>query len=159
MSERIRVEGPNGEGITEERQLEPERVEYELMTDPLSHLSEGLSTLVRGHIQLARAELPTDAKPLAKDAAVGASGVPVLYAGYLLLWVGIGFLLALALPAWASFLIVAAVNFIIGAVMLRWAKTRAKKDKVAMPASSQEFRKDREWLQAMREIPETGHVH
>ncbi|MCA1827447.1 MAG: phage holin family protein [Myxococcales bacterium] len=60
--------------------------------DALQRLIDGLQTLIREHLALARAELKDDARTMGRDLLVGAAGVPALAAGYLLLMMAIGYL-------------------------------------------------------------------
>src|SRR5207247_10025320 len=70
--------------------------------DALQRLIDGLQTLMREHIALARAELKDDLRNTGRDLLVSAAGVPALAAGYLLLMVSIGFLLAVWNPQCAA---------------------------------------------------------
>ena len=65
--------------------------------DALQRLIDGLQTLIREHLALARAELKEDVRSVGRDAVVGAAGVPALLAGYLLLMMALGFLLSLGM--------------------------------------------------------------
>src|SRR5689334_17356598 len=78
--------------------------------DALQRLIDGVQTLIREHLALARAEIKDDARAMGKDLLVGAAGVPALAAGYLLLMMAIGYLLALWVPTWVAFAIVAGAN-------------------------------------------------
>lgn len=127
----------------------------------VASLSQGMSSLVRGHLALARVEMARDLKALGKNAAMEFGGTPMLLVGYLLFWVGIGYLIALGLPTWLSFLICSAANFIAGAVLILLGRARMKKEKPRLPATSFEVKRDREWLTTLKEPPETlrGHLH
>lgn len=84
----------------------------ELMT----RLSEQTSRLVRDELQLAQAELKVTAKHAGLGAGLlGGAGVFALYGVGVLVAAAVA-ALALALPLWASALIVAAVLFLIAAV-------------------------------------------
>src|SRR2546430_14874513 len=78
--------------------------------DVLHRLLDGLQTLIREHLALARVELKQDLRTMGRDLATGAAGLPPLAAGFLLLMVAIASLLSLWIPAWAAFGIVALVN-------------------------------------------------
>src|SRR5438046_1148762 len=78
--------------------------------DALQRLIDGLQTLIREHLALARAELKEDVRSVGRDAVVGAAGVPALLAGYLLLMMALGFLLSLWMPTWAGLGIIALLN-------------------------------------------------
>ncbi len=63
--------------------------------DALQRLLDGLQTLIREHLALARVEAKEDLRAMGRDLLVSAAGIPALFAGYLLLMVAIGYLLAL----------------------------------------------------------------
>jgi uncharacterized membrane protein YqjE len=118
--------------------------------DALQQLLDGLQTFIREHLALARVEMKEDLRALGRDLAVGAAGVPALAAGYLLLMIAIGYLLAIWLPAWAAFGIVALVNLAAGG-MLTWSGTkRAMRSRVDLTRTASEFRRDREWLASLK---------
>ncbi|HEY3449817.1 MAG TPA: phage holin family protein [Myxococcales bacterium] len=141
-------EGRSGEGTYASSPASPDSV-----TEAVTGLSQGMNALVRGHLALARVEVVRDLKALGKDAALELAGVPMLMASYLLLWIGIGYLLALAIPTWASFLICAGANLLGGLTLLAVGYALMKKQKVELPASADEIRRDREWASKLREPP------
>src|SRR4051812_19334444 len=71
--------------------------------DSFQRLVDGLQQLFREHLALARLEFREDIKKIIKDVAFSAAGVPLLFVGYILLMVALGFLLAHAIPDWAAF--------------------------------------------------------
>jgi len=82
----------------------------------VSQMSEQVSTLVRDELALARAEMVEKGKKAGTGAGLlGGAGVIALY-GLGALFVTIGALLALALPVWASALIVTVVIFVVAGV-------------------------------------------
>ena len=118
--------------------------------DALHRLIDGLQTLMREHIALARAELKDDLRDTGRDLLVGAAGVPALAAGYLLLMVAFGFLLSVWLPQWAAFGIVAVLNLGAGsAISLTWGR-RVLKKRIALRRTGEELRKDKEWLASLK---------
>ncbi|MGC4113511.1 MAG: phage holin family protein [Myxococcales bacterium] len=125
------------------------------VTEAVSGLSQGMNALVRGHLALARVEVVRDLKALGKDTSLEMAGVPMLLASYLLLWIGIGYALALAIPTWASFLICSAANLLVGLALMAYgyARMKSKKEqkKLALPATAQEVRRDREWAAQLKE--------
>lgn len=125
------------------------------VTEAVAGLSQGMNALVRGHLALARVELSRDLKALGKDAGLALGGAPMLLVGYLLLWIGLGYLLALALPVWAAFLVCAGVNFAIGLALVFWGRQRLRHEKLALPATSTEVKRDRQWLGELREPTDT----
>ncbi|MBI5543462.1 MAG: phage holin family protein [Deltaproteobacteria bacterium] len=123
----------------------------ESVAEAVSGLSQGMNSLVRGHLALARLEITRDLKALGKDATMELGGLPMLWASYLLLWMGIGYWLAQEIPMWASFLLCSAVNLLVGSVLMLWGYRRSKRDRSGMPATVNEVRKDREWASTLRE--------
>jgi len=142
-------EGRSGEGLYESRPSAPDSI-----AEAVSGLSQGMNALVRGHLALARVEAMRDLRAMGKDAAIELSGVPLLMASYLLLWFGIGYALALAMPAWASFLICSGVNLVLGLALIAVGRARMKRErKLDLPASTYELRRDRELAARLREAP------
>ena len=119
--------------------------------DALQRLLDGLQTFIREHLALARVEMKSDLRTMGKDLAVGAAGVPALGAGYLLLMVAIALLLSRWLPSWAAFGIVAVGNLAAGGT-LTWSGTRrVMRDRVDLPRTAEEIRRDRRWLSSMKQ--------
>lgn len=117
--------------------------------DALQRLLDALQTFIREHLALARVELKEDLRAMGRDLAASAIGVPPLAAGYLLLMFAIGWLLAIWLPNWAAFGIVALVNLAVGG-MLAWKGTRrVVRDRPTMPHTAEELRRDREWASSL----------
>ena len=117
--------------------------------DALQRLLDALQTFIREHLALARAELKEDLRTMGRDLATSAVGVPPLAAGYLLLMFAIGWLLAVWLPNWAAFGIVALVNLAAGGI-LGWKGTRrVMRDRPALPNTAEELRRDREWASSL----------
>ncbi len=135
-----------------EERGEPRRrdTERDRFAENFRSLADGLSSLVRGHVELARVELVDDLRGLGKDAVVGVAGVPLALTGYILLWVSISLLLATFVPAWVAFGIAALVNLAVGGVLLRTAANKAKDNAPRLPESSLELRRDRAWLQSLK---------
>ncbi len=124
--------------------------------DALQRLLDGLQTLIREHLALARFELKEDVRNMGRDLLVGASGVPALAAGYLLSMMAFGYLLAIWLPAWAAFGIVALVNLGAGSFLsFLWGR-RAVQKRVQLRKTSEELKNDKEWLAALKSAPHTG---
>src|SRR5438105_2850461 len=128
--------------------------------DALQRLIDGLQTLIREHLALARAELKQDARVLGRDLMVGAAGVPALAAGYLLLMMAIGYLLAIWLPAWAAFAVVAAANLGVGAAVTYAGIRKMMSGRVELRRTGEELQRDKRWLASLKERPRVeGDVH
>ncbi len=79
-------------------------------------LTQQTSALVRGEVELAKAELAAKGKAAGVGAGLfGAAGLLAFYGGAVLI-AAVVLLLALVLPAWAAALIVAAVLFVAAAL-------------------------------------------
>jgi uncharacterized membrane protein YqjE len=104
--------------------------------DLVRRVSEQLSTLVRDEIQLARIEMAEKGKRAGLGAAMfGSAGLVALYGVGALIAAGI-LALALALPAWASALIVGVVLLIIAAVAALLGRSNVKKAIPPVPAET-----------------------
>jgi Putative Actinobacterial Holin-X, holin superfamily III len=62
--------------------------------DALHRLLDGLQTLIREHLALARVELKQDLRTMGRDLATGATGLPALATGYLLFMVALASLIS-----------------------------------------------------------------
>ena len=124
--------------------------------DALQRLIDGVQTLIREHMALARAEAKEDIRQMGRDAIVGAAGVPALLAGYLLLMMAIGFLLALWVPSWAAFGIVAFVNLAAGGAVSFVGIRKIMRNRVDMPHTGQELQRDKQWLSQLRSNTDGG---
>jgi len=119
--------------------------------DALQRLLDGLQMFIREHLALARSEMKADLRAMGRDLAVTAAGVPALVAGYLLLMFAIAYLLALLMPFWAAFAIVALVNLAAGAALTAAGIRRVMGDRVELPCTTEEIRRDRQWLAALKQ--------
>jgi len=117
--------------------------------DALARLIDGVQTLLREHLALAKVELKEDLRRTGRSVLLSAAGVPPLFAGYLLLMAGIALLLAQVLPSWAAFGIVAIANLIGGGLLSVAFAAKARQEKLALPRTGEELRRDREWLSSM----------
>ncbi|HEX8496905.1 MAG TPA: phage holin family protein [Actinomycetales bacterium] len=102
----------------------PERTLGQLVADA----SRDLSSIVKSEIALAKLELKVEAK----EGAVGAAmfvvaGVLAFFAVFMLLFAIVYAMVALGLPTWASFLIVAVVLLLVAGVAALLGKKRLAK--------------------------------
>ena len=118
--------------------------------DALQRLLDGLQMFIREHLALARAEMKADLRVMGRDVAVGAAGVPALAAGYLLLMFAIAYLLAMFMPNWVAFAIVAVINLVAGAALTVSGIRRVTRNRVELPVTARELQRDRQWLTALK---------
>jgi hypothetical protein len=93
------------------------------MMDAFARLLDAVQVLVREHLALARVELKREVRGLMRNLSPAAIGVPLLLSGWILLMGAVA--LALPLPAWAAFGIVAAANLAAGGTLTQVAVRRA----------------------------------
>jgi hypothetical protein len=93
------------------------------MMDAFARLLDAVQVLVREHLALARVELKREVRGLMRNLSPAAIGVPLLLSGWILLMGAVA--LALPLPAWAAFGIVAAANLAAGGALTQVAVRRA----------------------------------
>ncbi len=128
-------------------ELEPD-VHRLSLGELMKEASTEVSRLMRGELEVAKAELKAEAKDAAKASGAIAAGGVLAHTGYLAVVAGVVFLLALAIPLWASALIVGAVLIAAGAFI---AKSGADKLKTAVhppKRTIQTFEEDRRWASA-----------
>lgn len=89
--------------------------------------SHDLSALLRSEVALAKAEVKEEVKQGALGAGLFAGAAFFGLVGFLFLLVVAALLIALLLPTWAGFLIVAVVLFLIAGVLALIGYTRIKK--------------------------------
>lgn len=128
-----------------------EQSSREAMAQSLRNISDALSTLVRGHLELARVELIDDLRALGRDSAIATAGLPLLLTGYLMLWVAISLLLTAYIPVWAAFGSAAVFNLAVGGYLVLTATRRARANAPGLPESALELRRNRAWLQSLKE--------
>jgi uncharacterized membrane protein YqjE len=121
----------------------------ETAKEALQRLIDGFQTLVREHLALAKIELKDDLRRMGRDVVLSAAGLPALLVGYLLLMTAVALLIALALPTWLSFLIVALVNIGAGGALSAVFGAKARAERVGMPRTAEEIKRDKEWLASM----------
>ena len=132
----------------------------------MARLLDGVQTLFREHLALAKVELKDDLRRAGRDVLFGAAGVPPLLVGYVLLMVAFVYVWrrgALewtlvpphrqALPAWIAFGLVAALNLSAGAALTRVYGKKVRQEKIDFSRTEEELRRDREWLSSLREGP------
>jgi Putative Actinobacterial Holin-X, holin superfamily III len=120
--------------------------------DAFQRLLDGLQTLVREHLALARVEAKEDLRIMGRDLAYGAAGVPPLAVGYLMLMMALGYLLAQWLETWAAFGIVAALNLGGGAVLTVVCRKKLMQTRLQRrSATGEELQTNKAWLSSLTE--------
>lgn len=113
-------------------------------------VAQDLSTLVKQEMDLAKVELKQEATKAGKGAGLlGGAGV----AGHMaLVFVSLTLLFALdlALPRWASALIVTALWVVIAAVLAVTGRSALKKAHPELPKTQQTLKEDAEWARAQK---------
>jgi hypothetical protein len=106
---------------------QPAQPEDQPLREIIGQLSRDGSLLVKQEIALAKLELSEKAARFRTQATVIAAGGIALYTGALALVAGLILLLALAMPAWASALLVGTAIATVGAVLLLRGKNNLEK--------------------------------
>jgi hypothetical protein len=120
--------------------------------DALQRLLDGLQTLIREHLALARAEAKEDLRGMGRDLAYGAAGVPPLAVGYLMLMMAFGYLLAQWLAPWAAFGIVALANLGGGALLTVVCRKKLLQNRSQkLSATGEELQRNKAWLASLTE--------
>ena len=106
------------------------------------------ATLVRKEVELARHEIVEAL--VARGKAAGAFAAGGLMALFILVFLGIagGLALALVMPGWAAFLIVAGVFLLLAVGAVLFAKLRLKSPPMAPEETKRTVKEDVEWAKA-----------
>jgi uncharacterized membrane protein YqjE len=118
--------------------------------DALARLIEGVQTLFREHLALARFEVKDDIRRTGRSVLLSVAGLPPVFVGYVLLMIAIALLLRLVLADWAAFGIVALANLALGTGLTLAFAAKVRAEKLALARTAEELRRDREWLSSMR---------
>lgn len=109
------------------QQPSPVTTEAPALGDLVGKLSRDGSLLIKQEIALAKLEIGEKVASLRSQATLMAAGGVALYTGALALVAGLIMLLALAIPAWASALLVGTAIATTGAVLLLRGKNNLEK--------------------------------
>jgi len=108
-------------------------------------LTRDSSTLIRQEINLAKVEVKEKMTTLAGDAIKIAAGGALAYAGLIVLLIGVGYLLALAMPTWVAFLLVGAIVAGVGGFLAMSAINALKKADLAPRQTVETLKEDAQW--------------
>lgn len=116
----------------------------------VSGVVSDLQDLFRAEIALAKTELKEDAQATGKAAGMMVGGGVVGLVGFIILMLAATWALALVLPLWLSALIVAAVLFVVAAVLVLMGKKELSATKMGPEQTIATLKEDQEW--AKRQI-------
>lgn len=123
------------------------------VAENLRGVSEGISRLVKEHVELAKVEVQSSVKKLAFDASLTAAGGVLLLLGWLLLMFAIGYGLGDNIGQGRAFLIIAGVHVVVGFALVAVFASRMKtKDKPNLQNTNVELQRDRHFLHRVGEI-------
>jgi hypothetical protein len=111
----------------------------------ISGLIQDLQELVRGEVQLARAEIREDAMTAGRALGSIAAGAFVGVTGFIFLMLGVTYLLNKELEMWLSAAIVGAVLAIIAAVMISAGRKKLSEGNFKPEQTIETLKEDREW--------------
>jgi uncharacterized membrane protein YqjE len=106
--------------------------------DALARLLDGVQTLFREHLALAKVELKDDLRRAGRDALLSAAGLPPLLVGYMLLMAALALVIAQALPAWSAFGLVALLNLVAGGALTKAYAQKMRAGKIALPRTTED---------------------
>lgn len=119
----------------------------------LQGVSENVTRLVRDHIELAKIELQESVKKVVRDSALVGAGAAIALLGYVLLTIAVAIGLGHEVGMARGFLLVSAFHVLVGGLLVTvFAKRLKGKDKPGLPATTTELKRDREFIQDVRQI-------
>lgn len=89
------------------------------LAETISGLASDVQDLLRGEVNLARAELEEKATRIGHAGIWLMAGALLAFAGLIVLLQGVATALAMSLPAWAAFVIVGGVVVVVGGILAR----------------------------------------
>jgi uncharacterized membrane protein YqjE len=96
-----------------------ERSDVPSLAETVSGLASDVQHLLRGEVNLARAELEEKATRIGHAGIWLMAGGLLAFSGLIILLQGIATALAISLPPWAAFVIVGGVVVVVGAILAR----------------------------------------
>jgi hypothetical protein len=111
-----------------------------------SELTRETRTLVRQELELAKTEATEKAKKAGKDIGIMAAGGFVAYAGFIVLLIGIAYLLAVVLPLWLATVIVGAIAAGAGYALLQKGMSAFQKESFGLDRTTETLQEDKRWI-------------
>lgn len=116
----------------------------------ISSVTQDITTLVRQELDLAKTELKQEASKAGKGAGLLAGAGVAGHFVLLFVSLTIVFALDLALPLWASALIVGVVWAIVAAVLASIGKKAIQESNPQLPKTQQTLKEDASWAKAQK---------
>lgn len=127
------------------------------VAEHIREISDGVTRLIKEHVELAKLEMSTSVKKAARDGALTGVGGYLGAVGYLLFMMAIGFWIGGSLGMGRGFLIVAAFNVALGGLLAgTFAGRLAKQDKPGLAKTTHELRRDRRFLRRAGQMLRAG---
>ncbi len=125
----------------------------------LENLTDGVTTLVTQHFELARYELRMEASEVGRNVGILAITLAIGLLGYALLHVGIiltvGWLFGIG-PMALTALAIGLIHLIVAGVAASRALKRLSDDEQRLPETTEELQRNRQWLTEMRDNSSPG---
>jgi uncharacterized membrane protein YqjE len=123
------------------------------VAENLKDVTDGISRLVKEHVELAKIEAKDSFRKVARDSALTAAGAFLLVLGYVLLMFSIGYAIGDRIGLARGFLIVAGVHIVAGAALAGIFASRLKgEDKPSMEHTARELQRDKAFAGRMGRI-------
>jgi hypothetical protein len=111
-----------------------------------SELTRETQTLVRQEIELARTELTDRAKKAGVNAGFIGAGGAVAYAGFIVLMMGVAYLLATLMPLWLATVIVGLVVIGVGYMAIQKGMKGLKQTNFKLERTAVTLKEDKQWI-------------
>ncbi|HET8523549.1 MAG TPA: phage holin family protein [Thermomicrobiales bacterium] len=111
----------------------------------ISDLLKDLQDLVRGEFKLAKVELKESASSAARGAGMIAGGAVVGIVGFIILMLGVAYLLDIWMPMWVAAGIVGIVLLVIGAILALSGKSALSAQNLTPDQTIDSLKEDQTW--------------
>ena len=125
---------------------ETRRIEERPLGELFSDLATETSTLVRNEVALAKVELTEKATAVGKNVASLVIGGAVAYAALLAICAAVILLLAMAMPAWLSALIVGLIVGCVAWLMISKAVSALRRTELTPQETVESLKEDAQWI-------------
>ena len=125
---------------------EPRRMDERPLGELFSDLASETSTLFRNEVALAKVELTEKASIVGKNIASLVIGGAVAYAALLAICAAVILLLAMAMPAWLSALIVGLIVGCVSWLLISKAITALRQTDLTPQESVESLKEDAQWI-------------